>query len=132
MLLGRPFAIQGVVVHGKKLGRQIGFPPINLARSADQVSPADGIYAAMCSTPVGRFRAAVSLGVRPAISGDKRALEAYLLNYGGDSLYGRTVELMLHARLREERDFPSIDDLREQIARDVEQVAGVPMSDTPA
>ncbi len=131
-LLGRPFAIQGVVVPGQKLGRQIGFPTINLARSADQVSPADGIYAALCRTPFGTFKAAVSHGVRPAVSGTKRTLEAYLLDYPGRSLYGQTVELMLHKRLREERDFPSIDDLRVQIARDVEQVAGVPMSETPA
>jgi riboflavin kinase/FMN adenylyltransferase len=132
LLLGRPFAIQGVVVPGQKLGRQLGFPTINLARSADQVSPADGIYAAMCRTPFGTFKAAVSHGVRPAVSGTKRTLEAYLLDYPGVSLYGQTVELMLHKRLREERDFPSIEDLQSQIAKDVEQVAGVPMSETPA
>ncbi len=132
LLLGRPFAIQGVVVSGQKLGRQLGFPTINLARSADQVSPADGIYAAFCRTPFGAFKAAVSHGVRPAVHGTKRTLEAYLLDYPGDSLYGRTVELCLHHRLREELNFASLEELRAQIAKDVEQVARVPMPETSA
>ncbi len=130
LLLGRPFAVQGVVVPGHKLGRQLGFPTINLARSADQVTLGDGIYAAMCRTSLGAFKAAVSQGVRPAVEGTQRTLEAYLIDFPGTSLYGQSVELFLHRRLREERGFASLDELKAQIASDVEQVARVPMQET--
>ena len=126
-LLGRPFAIQGVVVAGQKLGRELGFPTVNIARSADQVSPAAGIYAGTCMTVHGEFRAAVSYGVRPAVAGAAMTLEAYLLDYPGAPLYGTDVELGLHQRLRNERNFESLEALKEQIRLDVEQVAGMPI-----
>lgn len=122
-LLGRPFSIEGVVVAGQRLGRTIGFPTINIARSSGLVDPADGIYAGVCRTPFGRYKAAVSRGVRPAVQGQSRTLEAYLIDYPGDPLYGCSVELELHARLREERDFPDLDALKDQIALDVEEAA---------
>ncbi|MBI1755752.1 MAG: riboflavin biosynthesis protein RibF [Fimbriimonas ginsengisoli] len=121
--LGRPFEISAVVVPGQKLGKSLGFPTVNLARSIDQVVPADGVYAGRCETPHGVFRAAVSVGVRPAVGGGVRTIEAYLLDYPGKSLYGASVRLELLRRLREERDFESVDDLREQIRLDVERVA---------
>jgi riboflavin kinase/FMN adenylyltransferase len=129
-LLGRPFSVQGVVVPGQRLGRQLGFPTVNLARSGDQLLPADGIYAGTCRTPQGLYRAAVSLGVRPAVASGTRTLEAHLLEYPGGDLYGQSVELSFVARLRSEMDFGSLADLKAQIARDVEQVAGVPMPET--
>ncbi len=120
-LLGRPFRVNGVVVGGQKLGRTIGYPTINIARSFDQVTPADGVYAGTAGTPFGSFMAAISIGVRPAVGGDSRTIEAYLLDYPGEALYGQSVVLDVHERLREERDFPSLDALTEQIAKDVEQ-----------
>lgn len=124
-LLGRPFAVEGVVVAGQRLGRQLGFPTINLARSFNQVTPADGIYAGVCRTSLGSYPAAVSVGVRPAVGGGPRTIEAYLLDYGGASLYGQSVELDLHTRLREERQFDTLDELKAQIANDVKAVANV-------
>lgn len=129
-LLGRPFAIQGVVVAGQRLGRELGFPTINIARSGDQVEPATGIYAGACKTAHGTFRAAVSYGVRPAVAGSAKTLEAYLLDYPGESLYGTTVELGLVSMLREEQNFDTLELLKAQIARDVERVAGMPMPET--
>ena len=119
--LGRYFAVSGVVVGGQKLGRQIGFPTINIARSFDQTVPAEGIYAGWATVPQGRYMAAVSIGVRPAVGGGNQTREAYMLDYPGDSVYGMAVELELVKKLRDEWNFPSLDDLVKQIQRDVEQ-----------
>jgi len=124
-LLGRPFEVGGVVVSGQKLGRALGYPTANLARSFDQVTPADGIYAGYATTPHGVFKAAVSIGVRPAVGGKDRTIEAYLLDYPGQELYGRAISLALHRRIREERNFESLDALKDQIARDVALVASL-------
>ena len=118
-LLGRPYALEGVIVGGQKLGRQLGYPTANLARSSNQALPADGIYAGWFEAAPGRFRAAISVGTRPAVGGEGRTVEAYLLDYPGDSLYGLAVSLEFHQRLREELNFPSLEALKEQIAADV-------------
>lgn len=122
-LLGRPFALEGVVVGGKRLGRTIGYPTLNLARGTDGVMPPHGVYASRAHTPYGVFPAALSIGVRPAVEEDgARSIEAYLMDYPGHALYGREVRLDLHARLRGEESFPSLDALTAQIARDVDQI----------
>jgi riboflavin kinase / FMN adenylyltransferase len=124
-LLGRPFEITGVVVAGQKLGRTLGYPTANLARSTKTALPENGIYAGKCDTPFGSFPAAISIGIRPAVGGGKRTVEAYLLNYPGHSLYGCSISIAFERRLREERDFPSIDALKAQIGLDVEEVRSV-------
>ncbi len=129
-LLGRPFGVQGVVVAGQKLGRKLGFPTVNVARSIAQVSPSDGVYAGRCRTGSGAFKAAISLGVRPAVGGGERTLEAYLLEHPGGSLYGQSVEILFHSRLRDEMPFDDLERLKAQIARDVEAVASMPMAET--
>lgn len=117
--LGRPYALRGVVMGGQKLGRTLGYPTINLARSTDQAIPADGVYAGRAQTPRGQFRAAISIGMRPAVQGKHRTVEAFLLDYPGDSLYGQAVELSFVARLRDELPFASLEDLVAQMAKDV-------------
>jgi riboflavin kinase/FMN adenylyltransferase len=119
-LLGRPFAIPGIVVEGEKLGRQLGYPTANIARSFDQVMPLDGVYAGWFTCRQGKFRAATSIGTRPAIGGTFRTIEPYLLDYPGESLYGESVRLELCQRIREELNFGSIDALVAQIAADVQ------------
>lgn len=121
--LGRPYAIDGVVVAGQKLGRTLGFPTVNLARSARQILPPDGIYAGSLRTLGGDFRAAISVGYRPTVEGDHRTIEAYLLEYPGDSLYGQAVRLEFWSYLRGEEKFGSLDDLKVQMAKDVDAVA---------
>ncbi|MCB0826574.1 MAG: bifunctional riboflavin kinase/FAD synthetase [Armatimonadetes bacterium] len=119
--LSRPYALHGVVVGGQKLGRTLGFPTINLAKSADQIVPPDGVYAGRAQTSRGEYVAAISVGCRPVVEGQNRTVEAYLLDYPGDSLYGKSVELEFWQKLRDEQNFPSLDDLKVQMARDVEQ-----------
>jgi riboflavin kinase/FMN adenylyltransferase len=120
--LGAPFAISGIVVAGEQLGRQLGFPTANIARAFDQVMPTDGVYAGRLATSIGTFTAAVSIGTRPAVGGTHRTVEAHLLDYPGESLYGQSVRLELHHRLRDEWNFPSLDALVLQIKADIDQV----------
>lgn len=120
--LGRPFEIPGVVVPGRRLGRSLGFPTANLARSFDQVVPADGIYAGFLQTSQGDYRAAISIGARPFMKDQTPSIEAHLLDYPGHSLYGQSVALHVESRLRDQLDFPSQEALRDQIAEDVESI----------
>jgi riboflavin kinase/FMN adenylyltransferase len=119
-LLGRPFAVPGVVIGGQKLGRELGFPTANLARSFDQIAPSNGVYAALVVTPFGTYRSAVSIGTRPAVGGRERTIEAYLIEYSGDSLYGMPIEIQLISRLRDELNFHGLEALIAQIRIDVE------------
>jgi len=121
-LLGRPFELDGDVVHGDKKGIQLGFPTINLARTSDQVVPADGVYACRCETPFGTFAAAGSVGMRPTFSGKARTIEAYLIDYPGGNLYGKAVSLAFLAKVRDQEMFQSENALKEQMSEDVELV----------
>ena len=119
-LLGRPYGVRGLVVHGAKRGRALGFPTINLALPRERLLPRDGIYAMWAEMGEGRFKAAASLGVRPTFGGGERVLEAYLLDFAGE-LYGEEVEVSFIKRLRDEMAFASAAELSAQIARDVEE-----------
>jgi riboflavin kinase/FMN adenylyltransferase len=123
-LLGRPFEIPGIVVGGQRLGRELGYPTLNLARSFYQVTPADGVYAGHCDTVRGTFPAAISIGVRPTIDA-QRTIEAYLLDYPGDEIYGTAVRLHIARRLRDQMKFDNLEDLKEQMATDVRLVSHV-------
>ncbi len=119
--LGRCFSLSGLVVGGQKLGRKLGYPTANLARSFDQVVPEIGIYAGWVTSPRGRHMSSISVGVRPAVGGGDRTIEAYLLDYPGESLYGMAIKIEFAKRLRNEQNFASLEDLTRQIAADVEE-----------
>lgn len=127
-MLGRPFAISGFVVQGQQLGRTLGYPTANVGRSFDQIMPADGIYAGRMTFarglhyPKGTFDAAISIGNRPTVNGDSRTIEAYLLDYPGDAIYGYNVQLELLEYLRPELRFECLDALVVQMGKDVQRV----------
>lgn len=121
--LGRPFELRGIVVAGQKLGRQLGFPTINVGRSYDGLVPRDGIYAGVAQTELGEFKAAISIGMRPTVDGDHRTIEAYLLDFPATEIYGSSVDIQFLQRLRDEEKFDSLDALKDQMARDVAAVA---------
>lgn len=123
VLLGHAFTMPGVVVAGQRLGRTLGYPTLNLARSFDQVTPDDGVYAGECETPYGTFKAAISVGLRPTICDDARTVEAYLINYPGQSLYGMAVRLKVVRRIRGQHRFDTLEALAAQIALDVAQAS---------
>jgi riboflavin kinase / FMN adenylyltransferase len=122
-LLGRPYAVSGHVLHGRKLGRTLGFPTLNL-RFAHARPAAMGIYVArVVGLAPDALPAVASLGVRPTVEDAGRVLlEAHVLDWpaslGADAAYGRCVRVELLARLHEERRYESLDALREGIARD--------------
>ncbi len=120
-LLGRPFAVEGAVVRGDGRGREIGWPTANM-ETANELLPGDGVYATRIRAgPRQAARPAVTnVGVRPTVGeGAARVVETHLLDFEGD-LYGEEVEVGFERRLREERRFPSLDELSRQIGRDVE------------
>lgn len=116
-MLGRPYAIEGPVVTGRQLGRTIGFPTANIAVDAALALPAPGVYIGHMS---GR-KAVVNIGRRPTV--EKRSdaplsVEAHLLDFSGD-IYGQHVRVEFYERLREERRFNSLNELKSAIANDV-------------
>lgn len=124
-LLGRPYAVKGLVVHGQARGRLLGFPTANLALDQPYVIPKAGVYAVTADVIDERgavehsYGAVLNVGYRPTFekSPDELRLEAHLFDYSGD-LYGRMIRLHFHAYIREERKFPSMDDLIVQIRED--------------
>jgi riboflavin kinase/FMN adenylyltransferase len=116
-ILGRPFAIEGEVVHGDKRGRTIGVPTANI-RLGDYMRPAYGVYATRTRLTDGRIIDGVAnLGVRPMFEVAEPLLEVWLFDFSGD-LYGQTVETELVAFLRGEMNFDGLDALKAQIDSD--------------
>lgn len=121
-LLGRPYAVEGTVVHGRRLGRTIGFPTANLQPAPDTALPATGVYLGR----VDGHRAVVNIGHRPTVEGRDDAplsIEAHLMDYDGD-LYGRTLRAEFLARLRGEKKFGSLAELKQAIAHDIAEANG--------
>ena len=117
-LLGRPFAVEGQVIHGDARGRTIGFPTANIAVSPDHALPADGVYACYAYLGDERHAAVTNIGVRPTFADLQRRVEAHLLDFDRD-LYGQVMRLSFSERLRGEQKFNGIEELVAQIGRDV-------------
>lgn len=116
-LLGAGFRMRGEVVHGDKRGRELGFPTANIVPDPRLTCPGRGVYACRA----GERLAAVNVGVRPTFGEDLRPLvEAYVLDFEGE-LYGQWLTIEFIARLRGERRFASVEELVEQMHRDVER-----------
>ena len=117
-LLGRPFCIEGRVLHGQKLARQLGWPTANVQLKRRRV-PLTGVY--LVSVEIdGKTRPGVAnIGVRPTVAGDGSAhLEVHLLDFAGD-LYGRHLTVAFHHKLRDEQRFASLEALKSAIDADV-------------
>ena len=119
-MLTRPFAIEGVVQHGDKVGRELGFPTANIDMG-DYLRPQYGVYAVTGKLADGRvLKGAANFGVRPHFDPPKELLEPHFFDFSGD-LYGQTVEIAFHAYLRGEAKFDSLDALVAQIGKDCDQ-----------
>jgi riboflavin kinase/FMN adenylyltransferase len=116
--LGRPYAIGGTVTSGAGRGRTLGFPTANLAPDGNLLIPR-GVYGCLAHVDGVAHPTVVNIGVRPTFSETTLAIEAHLLDFTGD-LYGRRMRLDFMLHLRAEMRFPSVEDLKAQIARDVE------------
>ncbi|TCP91265.1 FMN adenylyltransferase /riboflavin kinase [Cricetibacter osteomyelitidis] len=118
-LLGRAYSISGRVAHGNKLGRTIGFPTANILLHR-QVNPVKGVYAVKVRLNSGEILQGVAnIGKRPTIHGLKQLLEVYIFDFD-QNLYGQKVEVTLCYKIRDEIKFPSFDELKIQIGKDVE------------
>ncbi len=131
--LARPPGLRGIVVHGAKRGRTLGYPTANLETVAGHVVPADGVYAARVAwrDREGNRHAAggaASIGVRPTFDHGARSIEVYLLDVDAD-LYGRELQVAWLARLRGELRFTRIEDLLIAMARDVARTRAVLLRD---
>jgi riboflavin kinase/FMN adenylyltransferase len=120
--LGRYYAIQGTVVKGDQRGRQIGFPTANLEVTAPYVIPRSGVYAVRAWVGDHRYDGVMNIGTRPTFLPDAvhPSLEVHLLDFSGD-LYGRAMTVEFVHFLRPEARFPSVEQLIEQIRRDVDE-----------
>ena len=119
-LLTRPFAIRGLVQHGDKLGRTIGFPTANLDIGS-YLRPRYGIYAVTGHLPDGRvLQGAANMGVRPTFTPPKELLEPHFFDFAED-LYGQEIEVAFHHFLRSEEKFDSLDALVDQMKLDCER-----------
>jgi len=121
-LMGHPYMLQGLVMHGDHRGRTIGFPTANLAYAREKIVPAGGIYACWAKLGQERYKAAVNIGTNPTFTPDKQtvSVEAYLLDFDRD-IYDEAIQLEFVERLRDELKFDSVDMLVKQIWDDVEQ-----------
>jgi len=123
-LLSRDYAIEGVVQRGDRRGRELGYPTANLTM-ADYQRPKYGIYAVRVTLEDGSEHSGVaSLGIRPTFDPPQELLEAHLFDFDGD-LYGRKIEVALHAYLREERKFDSLEALTAAMREDEAQARKV-------
>ena len=120
--LGHPHTLTDQVRHGKKIGTRLGFPTMNLQIPAGCVSPAFGVYATKVWVDGVSYLAATNVGVRPTVGDDRPVtVEGSLIDFSGD-LYGKTVRMEFYHRIRPEQKFASLDELRTQIAQDVQTV----------
>ncbi|MGD2105446.1 MAG: bifunctional riboflavin kinase/FAD synthetase [Anaerolineae bacterium] len=123
--LGRPYRISGVVIHGRGLGQTIGVPTANLAPPPSRLIPGSGVYACLAETERwGTHPAAVNVGTRPTFMArsDSQGLtvEAHLLDFDRD-LYDQVLALDFVARLRDERAYPTLNALVDQMRKDIAQ-----------
>ena len=118
-LLGYPYFIQGEVIHGNQLGRTIGIPTINVIMPKEKVIPKFGVYVSKVIMDGNEYRGVTNVGKKPTIEGDNpTALETHIIDFSRD-VYGENVVVELLEFIRPEMKFSSIEELKEQMSRDV-------------
>jgi riboflavin kinase/FMN adenylyltransferase len=118
-MLTRPHRLDGIVVHGEKRGREIGYPTANLGNIEGQTIPADGVYAGWLTVGIDRWPAAISIGANPTFEGVRgRQVEAYALDQVGLDLYTKPATIEFGWRLRDTLKFDGLEPLLQQMAKD--------------
>jgi len=121
-LLTRPHRLDGIVVHGEKRGREIGYPTANLGDLENQCIPSDGVYAGWLTVGIDRWPAAISIGTNPTFAGVRgRQVEAYALDQTDLDLYSKRATIEFGWRLRDTLAFDGLEPLLAQMAKDCAQ-----------
>jgi riboflavin kinase/FMN adenylyltransferase len=121
-LLSRPHRLDGVVVHGEKRGREIGYPTANLGDIEGQTIPSDGVYAGWLTVGINYWPAAISIGTNPTFAGERaRQVEAYALDQEGLDLYDKSASIEFGWRLRDTLKFDGLEPLLVQMKLDCDQ-----------
>ncbi|HEY4711395.1 MAG TPA: bifunctional riboflavin kinase/FAD synthetase [Dehalococcoidia bacterium] len=123
-LMGRHFYLRGKVITSDKRGRVLGFPTANLDIKPQQALPGNGIYATITQVDSKRFPSATNIGIRPTFGEGERMVETHLLNYKGD-LYNKEIRVEFVQKLRDEQRFPSLEELKTQIKKDIREAETV-------
>ncbi len=123
-LIGRSFSLQGLVTTGAGRGAELGFPTTNLEIDPKQALPADGVYATWSYIDGKAYQSVTNIGRRPTFGGNGRTVETHILNYHGN-LYGHELRIDIVERLRDEKRFDTVEELKEQIAEDVKQGSAI-------
>lgn len=124
LLLGRQYAIDGIVSHGAQRGQALGWPTANLRLPPERVVPPDGVYAAVTMVDGHRYDSVAYIGTRPTFDAGERLLEVYLLE-GNHELYGRAIAVEFVEGLRGDLTFPDAASLTRQIAIDVDRAQAI-------
>ena len=112
--------IDGEVIHGKKIGRALGFPTANMSLQGYE-DIARGVYRSEVEIDGVKYRAMSNVGIRPSVGGKELLLETHVIGFRGD-LYGKRLRICLLEKLRDEKRFASIGDLKEQLMRDYDTI----------
>lgn len=119
-LLGYPYAVSGVVEHGKQLGRRLGFPTLNVAPGEHKMMPPNGVYVSRTYVDGCGYNGICNVGVKPTVTDTNRMLvESYLFDYQGNA-YGKKVLNQLYEFRRPERKFADVSEMKECIDKDIE------------
>lgn len=118
-LLGHPYTVIGTVVHGKKLGRTIGFPTINMVADPDRIHPPNGVYATTVKVYDHVYMGITNVGYNPTVGSSMKMIETHIIGFSG-VIYGEEVEVAFHKFIRAEKKFDNVNELSKQIAIDTE------------
>ncbi len=116
--LGRNYSLEGEVIHAKKLGRTIGFPTANLSVDENLIIPKRGIYAVKVSLGNRKFYGATNIGYNPTVNGQSLSIETNILEFNED-IYGEIIRIEFLDRIRDEKKFNSLGELKNQLSKDV-------------
>jgi len=119
--LGVPFRVYGKVEHGRKLGRKLGMPTVNIVPPAGKILPPNGVYSSRVTVQGKKYESISNIGYKPTVSEEKQlGIETYLYDFDRD-IYGEEIEVELCAFKRPEMKFESIEQLKEQMCKDIEE-----------
>ena len=118
-LLGFEYFILGEVVGGMHIGRNLGFPTINMIPESDKLLPPNGVYASLTDVDGVTYKSISNIGVKPTVGGKELGIETFILDFSGD-LYGKSAQVRLLKFIRPEKKFASVEELKKQVGIDIE------------